>query len=60
MRYTITTYDDEGNQIVSRDYYYTGVISGENLETILDDSITYLQEQAIDNAEPLEDNDPIQ
>jgi len=51
MNYTITTYDKEGNEIVSRNYKFGGTLqnSGENLETILSDSLDYLAEQEIDN-----------
>ena len=49
MKYTITTYEDNGKEIVSRDYIFGGVISGETLESILSDSLDYLAEQEIDN-----------
>jgi hypothetical protein len=56
MKYTITTYADNGDEIVSRNYNSTGsmIIStretfGIQLESILEDSHTYLEEQALDN-----------
>jgi hypothetical protein len=54
MKTTITTYDKEGNVIVSRDYNFLNVSSEDKinaLESILEDSHTYLEEQALDNGE---------
>lgn len=44
MKYTITTYDDNGKEIVSRDYIFGGVIGGGSLERILSDSLEYMEE----------------
>ena len=58
MKYTITTYDKNGDEIVSRNY--TAVPDTEwnakenfanQIESILEDSLTYLEEQALDNGE---------
>jgi dsDNA-binding SOS-regulon protein len=59
MKYTITTYDKNGDEIVSRDYttnknldmYESRQNYADQLESILEDSHTYLEEQALDNKE---------
>lgn len=59
MNYTITTYDNNGNEIVSRNYrkgrWEDLTKARENyadqIESILEDSHTYLEEQAVDYAE---------
>jgi hypothetical protein len=55
MKYTITTYDKDGVEIVSRDYVVKNQDSqnrenyADQIESILEDSHTYLEEQVIDN-----------
>jgi hypothetical protein len=55
MNYTITTYDNNGNEIVSRNYtsvgYYQKEVYADQIESILEDSAQYLEEQALDNKE---------
>ena len=59
MKYTITTYDKNGDEIVSRDYttnknldMYEGRQNyADQIESILEDSHTYLEEQALDNGD---------
>jgi len=55
MKYTITTYADNGDEIVSRNYLSTGFDTDgqykKQIESILEDSHTYLEEQALDNGE---------
>jgi hypothetical protein len=63
MKYTITTYADNGDEIVSRNYttvFFDSVVSerenyATQLESILEDSHTYLEEQALDNGEERKD-----
>ena len=54
MKTTITTYANNGEQIVSRNYNFIDA-TRENyanaLESILEDSHTYLEEQALDYGE---------
>jgi len=68
MKYTITTYADNGDEIVSRNYRVDYQENRENnptsrenyadqIESILEDSHTYLEEQALDyGEEKLADN----
>lgn len=61
MKYTITTYDTNGNVIIPRNYWapsmeLVNLLSGRELfadqiESILEDSQTYLEEQALDYKE---------
>jgi hypothetical protein len=53
MKYSITTYDDKGNEIITRNYQFGGVLAGDgsNLDSILEDSFQYLEEQALDYKE---------
>ena len=63
MKYTITTYADNGDEIVSRNYKAN--INGnlmeqrinyaDQIESILEDSHTYLEEQALDYGEERKD-----
>jgi hypothetical protein len=65
MKYTITTYADNGDEIVSRNYKAN--INGnlmeqrinyaDQIESILEDSHTYLEEQALDYGEHIVDED---
>jgi len=52
MKTTITTYDSNGNEIVSRNYEFHLTDSPEHLAealgSILEDSQTYLEEQDLD------------
>ena len=58
MKYTITTYADNGDEIVSRNYTwltgkntyaYIREVYADHVESILEDSERYLEEQALDN-----------
>jgi hypothetical protein len=54
MKTTITTYDNNGEEVVSRNYEFTDATRKDYanaLESILEDSHTYLEEQALDNGE---------
>jgi hypothetical protein len=60
MKYTITTYDNNGDEIVSRNYTwltgkntyaYIREVYADHVESILEDSERYLEEQALDNGE---------
>lgn len=62
MKYTITTYDTNGNEIVSRNYAgalgettfaYMREYYADQIESIIADSEQYLEEQKVDYAEEL-------
>lgn len=51
---TITTYDNDGNEIISRNYSwadYSSQIMASNLDVLVADSMDYLEEQALDHGE---------
>jgi predicted ATP-grasp superfamily ATP-dependent carboligase len=65
MKYTITTYDTNGNEIVSRicsidvqdqNLQQAREMYADQIESILEDSAQYLEEQALDNKEDNERN----
>jgi hypothetical protein len=57
MKYTITTYANNGDEIVSRNYNSTfdNEDYSKQVESIIEDSITYLEEQALDYGEERKD-----
>jgi hypothetical protein len=65
MKYTITTYADNGDEILSRNYTADKTLDisekiqnySFQIESILEDSHTYLEEQALDNGEHIEDEE---
>lgn len=55
MKYKITTFDDNGNEIITRNYKFGGMLNiqnmGETLCSIIEDSEQYLEEQSVDYKE---------